>query len=110
MQSSTDEAVTAIKGISNIIGQMSEITTTIASAVQEQGAATQEIARNVQQAAQGTQDVSSNIGGVTQAAGETGAASSQVLGTACILVAPGRHPAPVGLPSSSKAYVRRNSL
>ncbi len=82
MQASTDEAVTAIQGITSIIGQMSEITTTIASAVQEQGAATQEIARNVQQAAQGTQDVSSNIGGVTQAAGETGAASSQVLGTA----------------------------
>ncbi len=85
MQTSTDEAVGAIKGISNIIGQMSEITTTIASAVQEQGAATQEIARNVQQAAQGTQDVSTNIGGVTQAAGETGAASSQVLGTASSL-------------------------
>ncbi|MDY0871370.1 methyl-accepting chemotaxis protein [Dongia rigui] len=85
MQASTDEAVGAIKGISNIIGQMSEITTTIASAVQEQGAATQEIARNVQQAAQGTQDVSTNIGGVTQAAGETGAASSQVLGTASSL-------------------------
>jgi methyl-accepting chemotaxis protein len=85
MQSSTDEAVSAIKGISNIIGQMSEITTTIASAVQEQGAATQEIARNVQQAAQGTQDVSTNIGGVTQAAGETGAASTQVLGTASTL-------------------------
>ncbi|WP_374384370.1 methyl-accepting chemotaxis protein [Dongia sp.] len=85
MQASTEEAVSAIKGISNIIGQMSEITTTIASAVQEQGAATQEIARNVQQAAQGTQDVSTNIGGVTQAAGETGAASSQVLGTASTL-------------------------
>ncbi|WP_374367971.1 methyl-accepting chemotaxis protein [Dongia sp.] len=82
MQSSTEEAVSAIKGITNIIGQINEITTTIASAVQEQGAATQEIARNVQQAAQGTQDVSANIGGVTQAAGETGAASTQVLGTA----------------------------
>ncbi|WP_374654533.1 methyl-accepting chemotaxis protein [Dongia sp.] len=85
MQTSTEEAVSAIKGISTIIGQMSEITTTIASAVQEQGAATQEIARNVQQAAQGTQDVSTNIGGVTQAAGETGAASTQVLGTAADL-------------------------
>ncbi len=85
MQSSTDEAVTAIRGITTIIGQINEITTTIASAVQEQGAATQEIARNVQQAAQGTQDVSSNIGGVTQAAGETGAASTQVLGTASTL-------------------------
>ena len=34
---------------------------TIASAVEEQGAATQEISRNVQQAAHGTQQVSSNI-------------------------------------------------
>ena len=85
MQTSTEEAVSAIKGITTIIGQINEITTTIASAVQEQGAATQEIARNVQQAAQGTQDVSSNIGGVTQAAGETGAASTQVLGTASTL-------------------------
>jgi methyl-accepting chemotaxis protein len=86
MQHSTEEAVSSIKGITTIIGQISEITTTIASAVQEQGAATQEIARNVQQAAQGTQDVSSNIGGVTQAAGETGAASTQVLGTASTLM------------------------
>ena len=85
MQTSTEEAVSAIKGITSIIGQINEITTAIASAVQEQGAATQEIARNVQQAAQGTQDVSSNIGGVTQAAGETGAASTQVLGTASTL-------------------------
>lgn len=85
MQTSTEEAVSAIKGITTIIGQINEIATTIASAVQEQGAATQEIARNVQQAAQGTQDVSSNIGGVTQAAGETGAASTQVLGTASTL-------------------------
>ncbi|MDB5410127.1 MAG: chemotaxis protein, partial [Rhodospirillales bacterium] len=36
-------------------------------------------ARNVQQAAQGTNQVSSTIAGVNQAAGETGAAASQVL-------------------------------
>jgi methyl-accepting chemotaxis protein len=47
--------------------------------VEEQTAATGEIARNVQQAAQGTQEVSSNIAGVTSAAGETGAAATQVL-------------------------------
>lgn len=33
----------------------------------------------MQQAASGTQEVSSNISGVTQAAGETGRAASQVL-------------------------------
>ena len=55
---------------------MNEIAVTIASAVEEQGAATQEIARNVQQAAMGTQEVSSNIAGVTKSASETGPASA----------------------------------
>ena len=60
----------------------SEISSTIASAVEEQGAATQEVARNVQQAAQGTQQVASNITDVQRSADETGAASSQVLTSA----------------------------
>jgi methyl-accepting chemotaxis protein len=40
------------------------VTTTIASAVEEQSAATQEIVRNVAQAATGTAEVTSNIVGV----------------------------------------------
>jgi methyl-accepting chemotaxis protein len=80
IQGATGEAVIAIESISGTIRQISEIATTIASAVEEQGAATQEIARNVQQAARGTSEVTSNISGVSQAAGETGAAASQVLG------------------------------
>ncbi len=79
MQSATGEAVQAIKDIGGTIGTISEISTTIASAVEEQGAATQEIARNVQQAATGTSEVSSTIGGVNQAANETGTAAGQVL-------------------------------
>jgi methyl-accepting chemotaxis protein len=79
MQSATTEAVQAIESIGGTIGSINEIATTIASAVEEQGAATQEIARNVQQAAQGTGQVSQNIVGVNQAAGQTGAAASQVL-------------------------------
>jgi methyl-accepting chemotaxis protein len=82
IQGATSEAVGAIKGIGSTIGTINEITTSIASAVEEQGAATQEIARNVQQAAKGTSEVSGNITGVTQAAGETGAAATQVLGAA----------------------------
>ena len=50
--------------------------------MEEQGAATQEISRNVQQAARGTQQVSNNIADVQRVAGETGAASSQVLSAA----------------------------
>lgn len=82
IQSATQESVGAIKEIGNTIGRMSEIASTIASAVEEQGAATREISRNVQQAAQGTTQVSSNITDVQRGAGETGSASSQVLSAA----------------------------
>ena len=82
IQDATDESVVAIKEIGGTIGRMSEIASTIAAAVEEQGAATQEISRNVQQAAQGTQQVSSNITDVQRGASETGTASSQVLSAA----------------------------
>jgi methyl-accepting chemotaxis protein len=82
MQSATTETVAAIQAISATINQLSEIATTIASAVEEQNAATQEIARNVEQAAAGTSAVSVNIAGVTQAVSATGAAAEQVLGAA----------------------------
>ena len=79
IQAATQESVGAIKAIGDTIGRMSEIASTVASAVEEQGAATQEISRNVQQAAHGTQQVSSNIADVQRGASETGSASSQVL-------------------------------
>jgi methyl-accepting chemotaxis protein len=82
IQAATEESVNAIKEISGTIEKLSEISSTIASAVEEQGAATQEISRNVQQAAHGTQQVTSNVTDVQRGAGETGAASSQVLSAA----------------------------
>jgi methyl-accepting chemotaxis protein len=78
IQSATGQSVAAIDRINKVIQQMNEISLTIASAVEEQGAATQEIARNVAQAADGTQLVSSNILQVTQASAETGTAAGQV--------------------------------
>ena len=62
--------------------QINDIATTIAAAVEEQGAATQEIARNVQQAARNSREVTTNIVGVNHAAGETGSAANQVLASA----------------------------
>jgi methyl-accepting chemotaxis protein len=82
IQAATRESVGAIKEISGTIERLSEISSTIAAAVEEQGAATQEISRNVQQAALGTQQVSSNIVDVQRGAGETGSASSQDLSAA----------------------------
>ena len=85
IQGATRDSVAAIKEIGDTIGRMSEIASTIAAAVEEQGAATQEIARNVQQAAMGTTEVSSNIVDVQRGTTETGSASAQVLSAAQLL-------------------------
>jgi methyl-accepting chemotaxis protein len=79
VQSATKSSVDALESIFGTIGQISQISTTIAAAIEEQSAATAEISRNVEQAAVGTKEVSSNISGVTEAAGETGKVSQQVL-------------------------------
>jgi methyl-accepting chemotaxis protein len=78
IQAATEDSVGAIREIGNTIGRMSEISSTIAAAIEEQGAATQEISRNIQQAAAGTSQVSSNIADVQRGASETGSASAQV--------------------------------
>ena len=82
IRSETGQAVDAIREIVGTIGNISEITTAVAAAVEQQGAATQEIARNVQEAARGTNEVSVNIAGVTEAAGKTGHAAGALLGAA----------------------------
>ncbi|AWZ02665.1 methyl-accepting chemotaxis protein 4 [Rhodobiaceae bacterium] len=78
MQSSTEDAVSAIETVNKMISQMSEISTAISSAVEEQGAATQEIAGSVQEAAKGTSEVTSNISEVDAVTGENMQAAKQV--------------------------------
>ena len=85
IQAATQDSVGAIEEIGSTIGRMSEISSTIAAAVEEQGAATQEISRNIQHAAEGTSQVSSNITNVQRGASETGSASAQVLSSAQLL-------------------------
>jgi len=82
VQEETLRAVDAIRTIGTVIDQVHQISTGIASAVEEQGSATQEIARNVQEAARGTQEVSANITLVDQAASETGQAATKMLSAA----------------------------
>jgi methyl-accepting chemotaxis protein len=79
MQQVTTTAVGAIRNISDTIGEINEVTTAIAAAVEQQGAATREIARNIQHAAGGTSEVSSNIVGVSTASAEAGSAAGEVL-------------------------------
>ncbi|ETR77179.1 chemotaxis protein [Afipia sp. P52-10] len=79
MQTMTGDAVGAIRHIGETIGTISDVTTSIAAAVEQQGAATREIARSIQHAASGTSEVSSNITGVSQASSDAGLAAAEVL-------------------------------
>jgi len=79
IQDANANAVGAIQRIGSTISDINEIASTIAAAVEEQGAATQEIACNVEQAANGTSEVNTNISGVTAAVSETGHAADEIL-------------------------------
>ena len=78
IQKVAGEAIDAIKNIGGIIGEVNEVATAIAAAVQQQGAATQEITRSTQFAAQGTKNVSDNITGVKADADAAAAAAEDV--------------------------------
>jgi methyl-accepting chemotaxis protein len=79
IQSETDKTVRAIRGINTTISSMDGITTAIAAAIEEQGAATQEIARNIDHAASGTNYVYENIAEVSNTIRETDEAAKEVL-------------------------------
>ena len=82
MQGATQESVAAIKEIGDTIGKISDIASTIASAVEQQSTATQEIAKSVQNVAQGTQEAAASVMQVNRGATETGTASEEVLNSA----------------------------
>jgi methyl-accepting chemotaxis protein len=78
IQKVAGDAINAIQTIGGIIGEVNEVATAIAAAVQEQGAATQEITRSTQFAAQGTKNVTDNISGVKADADAAAAAAENV--------------------------------
>ena len=82
IQAETGQAVEFIQSIGKTINHISEISTAISAAVEEQGAATKEIARSVQQAAKNTNTVSESVGEVSRSAQESGASASEML-SAC---------------------------
>jgi methyl-accepting chemotaxis protein len=76
IQTDTRGAVSAIARIGEIIRQINDIQTTIASAVEEQTATTGEISRNVAEAARGSAEIAQNITGVATAATNTSSGST----------------------------------
>ena len=79
IRTDSKEAVEAIKAIDEIIDRVNQISSTIATAVEEQSATTSEMSRNLTEAAKGSAQVGLNINGVAQAAQSTshGAEDSQ---------------------------------
>lgn len=71
IQQDTKRAVESIGNITGVINQINDISSTIATAVEEQSATTNEMSRNVQEAAKGSGEISHNIQGVATAAEST---------------------------------------
>jgi methyl-accepting chemotaxis protein len=85
VQGATGQAVRAIEEIVVTIGQISSVSTAIASAVEEQQATTSDIARSIAQASSATTGVAENIAGVTDAAVKAGHSAGQVLDGSTLL-------------------------
>ncbi len=85
IQADAKSAVKAIASISEVIGQVNNISGTIATAVEEQSATTSEMSRNVSEAAKGSGDVAKNIQGVAQAAQSTSQGATDSLKAAAQL-------------------------
>jgi methyl-accepting chemotaxis protein len=77
IQEDTKGAVDAIATIGAVINQINDISSTIATAVEEQSATTNEMSRNVTEAAKGSTEITQNIAGVSQAAQGTSSSAHE---------------------------------
>lgn len=86
IQNTTSGTVDEIKGVAQIIEEVSNIVSGIATAVEEQSATTREIAENMNQATGGLEEVSENVAqsntvasGIAEDIGEVNVSSNEVL-------------------------------
>jgi methyl-accepting chemotaxis protein len=79
IQTDTQDAVEAIGQISAIIAQINDISSTIASAVEEQSATTNEMGRNVAESARGGSEIAKNIMSVAGVAQSTASGAGQTM-------------------------------
>ena len=79
IQSSTKGAVEAVREIGSSMRGINDVTSAIASAVEQQGVATREISQNAQMAAQVNETLATNIASVNQAITQTKGQSGTVL-------------------------------
>lgn len=67
VQTTTDEAVSAIRTITETIGKINEISSMISAAVEEQSAVTGNMSANMQTAAEGVREISGGVNEIAQA-------------------------------------------
>jgi methyl-accepting chemotaxis protein len=79
IQTSTRNAVDAVREIGNAVRDINEVTSNIAGAVGQQDAATREISANAQLAAHGNVTLVANISSLSDAIGETSKTATSVL-------------------------------
>lgn len=82
IQGDTQEAVSAIDRISVIIGEINDVTSSIASAVEEQTATTNEMARSVADASRSTASIRDAVDSVAQSSEESSLAATDALSSA----------------------------
>jgi methyl-accepting chemotaxis protein len=85
IQSSTGEAVEAIRAIGGVMTDITSFATAIATAVEQQSASTMEIGHNVQQAASGAGQLAENMSTVSGAIEETNRSAAAVLDVSAAL-------------------------
>ena len=73
IEAGTRDAVPAVENIGRTIAEISDVSTAIAAAMEEQAAATQEIARNVAESSEAVNEVTTRMAGVSAEAMRTGA-------------------------------------
>ncbi|SDD80412.1 methyl-accepting chemotaxis protein [Rhodospira trueperi] len=78
VQSMTEIAVQEIKAIGDIIAQVSEISSAIAAAMEEQSAVTQDVSSNMQTASEGVTTISHNMESIAEAIQSIEAAATKV--------------------------------
>jgi methyl-accepting chemotaxis protein len=66
------QMVKAVHDITQTIGNITGITTSIAGAIEQQNAATAQISENLERASSGTAQVTESVSGMPKAAAETG--------------------------------------
>ena len=82
VQNEARSAVGEIEGIIETIDDINEVTSTVASAMEQQQATTREISQNVHQAAEGARTVSRNVSGVREGVRATSESAETLLTSA----------------------------